>query len=315
MSSFNHIARLDPVPLRDLWRHEEYGFSAWLEHNLELLSEAVGISLTNPVREKQVGRFSLDVLAESPNGQVIIENQLEATNHDHLGKVLTYLANLEAKVAIWVAGEVRAEHAETIRWLNEFTPDDVAFYLVQLSAFRIGDSAPAPHFAIVAGPTETGRSVGKEKKEVAEGRTTRQRFWQQLLDRARAAGVMTHAQRSPSTDYWLTAGAGIQSGVSYNYNIWKDSAAVNLWIQNEDAATNKRIFDSLLAKKNQMERDFGAPLLWERLDDKRASRIRFEIDKGGLDEPEERWPEIQDAMIDGMRRLAKAIQNARAGEA
>lgn len=308
------IGKLEPVPVRELWSHEERGFSAWLAENLDALGDAVGLTLQNPIREKEVGRFSLDLLAETDDGvQVIVENQLEVTNHDHLGKVLTYLSNLEAKIAIWIAGDVREEHAEAIRWLNEFTPADTAFYLVKLSAYRINGSDPAPHFAVVAGPTETGRSVGQEKKELAGRHVLLLKFWEQLLERARQRGVPYHAQRSPGKDSWLSAGAGIKSGVAYNYNIFTDSAAVELWIQTESATENKRIFDHLLSQRDPIEAAFGGALIWNRLDDKRASRVRAELEVGGLYDPETQWPKIQDAMIDAMDRLVKALKPHVAG--
>lgn len=308
------IAKLETVAVRELWKHEERGFSAWLVENLDPLGEAVGLTLRNPVREKEVGRFSLDVLAETEGGaQVIIENQLDVTNHDHLGKVLTYLSNLEAKIAVWIAGDIREEHAEAIRWLNEFTPADTAFYLVKLSAFRINGSDPAPHFVVVAGPTETGRRVGQEKKELADRQVLLLKFWGQLLERARQRGVQSHAQRSPGKDSWLSAGAGIKSGVAYNYNVWTDSAAVDLWIQTESAAENKRIFDHLHRHREKIETAFGGPLIWDRLDDKRASRIRADVTVGGLYEPETQWPNIQEAMIDAMDRLVKALKPHYAG--
>lgn len=303
------IAKLEAVDIRQLWAHEERGFSAWLAANLDSLGEKINLTLQNPQREKAVGRFSLDLLAETVGGvQVIIENQLDATNHDHLGKILTYLSNLEAKIAVWIAGDVREEHAEAIRWLNEFTPADMAFYLVKLSAFRIGGSDPAPHFEIVAGPTETGRSVGQEKKELAERQVLLLKFWGQLLERARQRGVQYHAQRSPGKDSWLSAGAGVKSGVSYNYNVWTDSTAADLWIQTEDAAYNKRIFDNLHGQREKIESAFGGPLIWDRLDDKRAARVRAEVKVGGLYEPELHWPKIQDALIDAMDRLVKALK-------
>jgi len=304
------IAKLEPVDVRDLWKHEEYGFSAWLADNLEPLGEAVGLVLQNPIKEKQVGRFSLDLLAETDGGsQVIIENQLNATDHDHLGKVLTYLSNLEAKIAVWIAGDIREEHAEAIRWLNEFTPADMAFYLVKLSAFRINGSDPAPHFAVVAGPTETGRSVGQEKKEVAERQLLRLQFWEQLLERAKKKGVMWHAQRSPSKDMWLAAGAGVRSGVSLNYLIWIDhDSGVELYIDTGDHDENKQIFDALLAKKDLVEKAFGAALDWQRLDAKRASRVRYVMRTGGLTDGKDHSAEIQDAMINAMDRLAKAVK-------
>jgi hypothetical protein len=307
-----NIAKLEPVDVRELWTHEERGFSAWLAENLEALGEALNLTLTNAVREKGVGRFSLDMLVEADGGvQVIIENQLEMTNHDHLGKVLTYLANLDAKIAIWIASDVRAEHATSIRWLNEFTPADVAFYLVKLSAFRINGSDPAPHFSLIAGPTEEGRRVGQEKKELAERHTLRLRFWEQLLARAKARGVTYHAQRAPSTDMWLGAGAGIRSGVSLVYLIWMtEEAGVELYIDTGDQIENKRVFDGLHSKKDAVEQSFGAPLIWDRMDNKAGARIRHLIYDGGLSDSQDRWPAIQDKMIDALDRLAKAVKLA-----
>lgn len=305
------IGRMEEVPLRTLWAHEERGFSVWLSENLDLLGEAVDLELGNAVREKQVGRFSLDLLVETGDGtQVIIENQLECTNHDHLGKVITYLSNLEAKVAIWIASEARDEHITAIRWLNEFTPADTAFFLVKLTAYRIGNSPPAPLFTLLARPSEMVQQIGDQKKEVARRHVERRAFWTQLLDRAKARNVLTHAQRSPSADSWLPAGAGIQAGVSYTYNIWTDSASVDLWFQNPSAETNKRLFDAYFARREEIERHFGAPLLWERMDERRASRIRFDISSGGLRSPEDEWPALQDEMIDAMDRLSRAIKAA-----
>lgn len=304
------IAKLEPVPLRALWPHEERDFSGWLAANLDSLGEALNLSLQNAEREKSVGRFSLDVLAETDGGiQVIIENQLDVTNHDHLGKVLTYLANLEAKIAIWIAGDVREEHAEAIRWLNEFTPADMAFYLVRLSAFQIDGSSPAPYFEIAAGPTEIGRVVGQEKKELAQRHVLRRRFWEQLLEMARARGVMWHSQRSPGKEMWLSAGAGVRAGVSLNYLIWMEKeSGVELYIDTGDQVENKKIFDGLNAKRESVERVFGGRLMWDRLDDKRASRVRYVMSDGGLTEGEDGWGVIQGAMIDAMDRLAKAVR-------
>ncbi len=123
------IGKLESVPLRELWKHEERGFSAWLESNTETLSEVLGISLSPVQREETAGSFQVDLVAEDNDGNLaIIENQLEPTNHDHLGKVLTYLTNLEAKTAIWITSEPRPEHIRAVAWLNEATPADIANY-------------------------------------------------------------------------------------------------------------------------------------------------------------------------------------------
>lgn len=304
------IAKLEVVPLRKLWPHEERGFSSWLFSNLDGLAETLDITLLNPEREKPVGRFSLDLLAETEDGvQVIIENQLDTTDHAHLGKVLTYLANLEAKIAIWIVGDAREEHAEAIRWLNEFTPADMAFYLVKLSAYQIGDSHPAPHFEVVAGPTEIGRVIGQEKKDLATRHALQIKFWDQLLRRAKQRGVLWHAQLSPGKQMWIAAGAGVKAGVRLSYLIWKETeSGVELYIDTGDEVDNKQIFDALISKRNEVESAFGAPLTWDRLDEKRASRVRFVMQGGGLRDGEEGWPRIQDAMIDAMDRLAKAVK-------
>ena len=248
----SNIGRLEPVAIRELWKHEERGFSAWLEANLDVLSEAIGVQLSDPKRELLAGDFQCDLVAEDENGdRVIIENQLEATNHDHLGKVLTYLTNLDAKAAIWVSTAPRPEHIRAIQWLNEITPDNIAFYLVRLAAYRIaGHDAAAPLFTVIVGPSAEAKSFGKEKKELAERHILRLRFWEQLLERAKQRGVLLHAQRSPTKDSYISAGAGVQSGISFNYVVWMtEETAVELYVDTGEKDENKRIFDGLFEKK------------------------------------------------------------------
>jgi hypothetical protein len=172
-----HIGKLEPVPLREIWPDEVSDFTAWLSENLDVLGEALGISLTLVQREAAVGPFSIDILAEDPNGnQVIVENRIRRTDHDHLGKLITYLSNLDAKAAIWISSDPRPEHIRSIAWLNETTPADVAFYLVRIEAYRIGESLPAPMFSIVAGPSAEMKRIGTQKKELAERHLLRKEF-------------------------------------------------------------------------------------------------------------------------------------------
>ena len=116
----------------------------------------------------------------------MIENQLEGTNHDHLGKLITYLSNLDAKTAVWITSHPRPEHERAVHWLNEVLPADMAFYLLQIEAYRIGDSAPAPKFTVVAGPTREARPAGEQKNELAERHLLRLEFWKPPLERARS---------------------------------------------------------------------------------------------------------------------------------
>jgi len=146
------IGKLEFVDVRELWANEAKDFTTWLGENLEILGEQIGVGLTFIEREKPAGAFSADILAEDEDGRfAVIENQLGRTDHDHLGKVLTYLANLDAKVAVWIAGDPRPEHINSINFLNEMTPADTSFYLVKLQAVRISVSPAAPLFTLVAG--------------------------------------------------------------------------------------------------------------------------------------------------------------------
>jgi len=306
--SFSSIGTLERVAIRELWRHEEHGFSRWLFENGDLLSEVLGFSIEMIEREKWVGSFKVDLVAESEGALVIIENQLEPTNHDHLGKLLTYASNLEAKAAVWVVTSARAEHVRAINWLNEYTPADVAFFLVKLEAFRIGGSAPAPLLTLVVGPSKDTKAIGEEKKELAERHVLRLRFWKQLLDVAKNKGLQLHANRAPTKDNWISAGAG-RSGFSWTYLIWmSDSAATEFYVDTGDKAKNEGIFDLLLQHKDEIESSFGEPLLWERLDEKRGCRVRYLLRSGGLTVPEDQWPAIQVSMVDAMARLSRSIQ-------
>jgi len=299
------IARLTPVPLRELWGHEALRFTRWLAENLDYLNEITGLTLTLVEWEASVGDFKADLLAEDEQGNlVVVECQLEKTDHDHLGKLLTYMSNMGAAVGIWITSQPRPEHEKAVHWLNEILPADKAFYLVQVEAYRIEDSPPAPKFTVIAGPSEQARQAGDVSKRMAERHRLYQRFWQSLLERAKGRTLL-HANIKPGISHWLSAGAG-KSGLLYNYVILMDAARVELFIFTGDAEANKRYFDRLYEHKEAIEQAFGAPLEWLRLDDKRASRIAYSIKKGRLRD-EGTWPELQEAMIDAMIRLEKAL--------
>ena len=157
-----HISRLEAVPLRELWPNEARDFTTWLAENLDWLGESLEMELSLVEQEASAGPFSADILAEDGGGNpVVIENQLERTDHDHLGKLITYLSNLDAKIAVWVTSDPRPEHEQAIHWLNEVVPLDTAFYLVKVEAFRIENSPPAPALTVVAGPSVERRVASK----------------------------------------------------------------------------------------------------------------------------------------------------------
>ncbi len=151
-----NLAKIERVDLREAWPNEAQDFTPWLAENIAELGEALGMDLELQQTEAAVGGYSLDVLAtdQNQNRPVIIENQLEATNHDHLGKLLTYAAGYDANVIVWLTREFRDEHRQALDWLNQRTGEDTQFFGVVVELWRIGDSLPAPHFKAVATPNE-----------------------------------------------------------------------------------------------------------------------------------------------------------------
>ena len=307
----NNIERIKKVPLREVWKNEARDFTSWLFDNIEILGEELDMDLTAIDKEGDAGSFSVDIIAEDENGQkVVIENQLEKTNHEHLGKILTYLANLDAKIAIWISSNPRQEHERAIDWLNEFG-SEIAFYLVQIEAYKIGNSNPAAKFSIIAGPSEESETIGKKKKEYAKRHILRKEFWTALLEKAKGKTSL-HSNISPGIYSWIGTGAGKQ-GISYNYVITKKYGGCEIYFdKGKDYIKpniNKIRFDKLYKHKNQIEKKFGGKLNWERLDNARASRISIKFKGKGLND-KENWGKLQDKMIDVMIRLERAFKDS-----
>lgn len=300
------IGRLERVPLREVWRHEALDFTSWLEKNLDVLNEALDIALSGAEREQSAGTFSVDLVAEDASGNpVVIENQLGKSDHDHLGKLITYLTAIDAKTAIWIVTDPRPEHVGAVSWLNESS--SAAFYLLKVEAVKIGDSPPAPLVTLIVGPSEESRQAGRTKKELAERYVIRERFWTGLLEEAKAK-TRLHANISPGQYNWIGTGAG-KYGLSYLYVIRKNDGDVELYIDRgkESESESKGIFDQLAESKDAIEAAFGGPLEWQRLEGRRACRIKKDIDLGGYRDESE-WPEIQEAMIEAMIRLEEALK-------
>ena len=192
----------------------------------------------------------MDIYCEDEQGNsVIIENQLERTDHSHLGQILTYAVGVDAKTVIWISPDPRIEHVEVIEWLNEVTPVDMSWYILKIEAVKIGDSPVAPLFSIVAGPSQERKATGKVKKDVAERHQKRFQFWEGLLSVLNEkTGLFRNI--SPSSDNWLAAGSGV-SGVNYQIVIRMDSAAIKLVIEKDRTGElNKKIFDWLYERKD-----------------------------------------------------------------
>src|SRR5262249_39027948 len=199
-----------------VWKHEASDFTRWLRENVEVLGEALDLELGQAESERQAGDFNVDLVAEDDSGAVIvIENQLERSDHDHLGKLLTYLVMIGATKAIWVVSDPRPEHVRAVTWLNESASAE--FFLVKVEAVRIGESPAAPLFTLIVGPSEDTQELGETKREWAERHHERHKFWQRLLEYARTKTPL-HANRSPGKENWISGGSG-RSGLNYNYVI------------------------------------------------------------------------------------------------
>ncbi|MCS6831213.1 MAG: DUF4268 domain-containing protein, partial [bacterium] len=246
------VGRLQRVPLREIWAHEAQNFTTWLSDNLDLLHEVTGLRLSLVEREQRAGAFLADILAEDDNGNlVVIENQLGPTDHDHLGKILTYMSTLGVKTAVWITSAPRVEHEKAVSWLNEISPADTAIFLLKVEAVRIGDSPPAPLFTVIAGPSNEQREIGRTKQEMAERHKLRLAFWKQLLHRAKKEQLSSFERISPQTSNWISAGAG-KTGIAYLFVIRMEDAQVEVYIDTGDERENKRIFDALYAQKEKI---------------------------------------------------------------
>jgi len=301
------IGKLERVALREVWVHEAYDFTQWLQENIDVLNSALDLNLVNVDREQTAGSFSIDLVAEDEGGgTVIIENQLEKSNHDHLGKLITYLTGMGAKAAIWIVSDPRPEHIAAVAWLNE--SGSAAFYMVKVEAVPIGESPAAPLFTLIVGPSDETKDVGQTKKEIAERYGIRKRWWTMLIERSAKVNKL-HAHITPGEYSWIGASSGIR-GLNFNYVVTQDESAAELYIDRGKDATeeNKAIFDQLFAHKDEINAAFGEPLSWERLEGKRACRIRHTQTGGGYRSPEDRWPILQDAIIKDMDRLEKALR-------
>lgn len=268
------IGKLEEVDIRELWKHEQYDFSEWLskKENIENLNEILGLTLVDISKETYVGSYRCDLFAkdETTGIKVIIENQLEMSNHDHLGKIITYASGLDAKVVVWIVKEAREEHRSAIEWLNNNTNSNVNFFLIEIHAYKIGNSDNAPMFQVIEQPNDFIKNNKSTNSNDTMNKSQSQRveFWNQfnnvLVERGKPFNV-----RKATTDHW------------YNVAIGTSDAHIDITLVNKDSVIgvelyitdNKELFDKLYQKKDEIEADLGLELDWRRLNNSKASRI------------------------------------------
>lgn len=316
------LGRLLRVDARTVWHHEAQHFTPWLRDNVDRLNEALGTDIEIEAIEPGVGDFSADLRGkDSTSGRpVVIENQLGPTDHGHLGQVITYSAGLDAAIIIWIAPKFREEHRQAVDWLNQHTDETLDFFGVELELLRIDESLPAPHFKLVAQPnewTKAARKTAAGEPGAPRERALRQKaFLERVLERAKQLRPeLTTASRVAAQSYfYFSAG---RSGFSFYWIFSGAGFGVETWIDTGDASRNKAFFDALRARKTEIEGRLGFGLHWERLDNRKASRVAvrragvsIDSDSATLDECVEWGALTMVRLADVLRPVLRELQPA-----
>ena len=302
------LGKIKEVPLREIWKHEQYDFSDWLskEENISELSEVLGLSLVDIEKEKPVGSYSCDICCrdELTDKVVIIENQLEPTNHDHLGKIITYASGLNASVIVWIVESAREEHASAIEWLNKHIDANIDFFLIEIHAVKIGDSLPAPMFKIIEQPNDFNQQIKEISKRdsMTESMTRRIEFWTMLNDVIAERGKPINP-RKPSTNAWYGVSIG-SSDCHMNIVLVNMEGHIRIELLIPD---NKELFEKLYQNKNDIESKMECSLIWQKLEDKQASRVSLRIE--GLDyNNQSNYKELMNKAIDAVLKFKSTIK-------
>lgn len=277
------ISILESVELREYWKDESNGFTPWLADNIHLLSKVLGIDLEVEAQEKEVGPFRADVLCKEKmtNHWVLIENQLEMTDHNHLGQILTYAAGLEAFTIIWVARQFTAEHRATLDWLNRITASEINFFGIEIELWKIGDSPAAPNLKVVSQPNDWSKQVreGSRKAELTPGRKHQLEFWKGFkayLEEKKSIVKPTQ----PLAQHWMNHSIFGRSGFKLN-SIFSASDSITGTMSNGELRVELQIdnkqsnqyFTQLQEHKLEIEEQVGSDLTWYNQQDILAKRI------------------------------------------
>lgn len=266
------LAKLVKVDLRNVWEHEALDFTNWLAQleNLNALSEEIGVYIKLIQTEASVGRFNVDILAEEEGTgrKIIIENQLEDTNHDHLGKIITYASGYDAEVIIWIVKDIREEHQRAVEWLNEHTDEKLSFFLIKIELWQIEGSNPAPRFDVVVSPNEWAKAVRNSSSggELSDTKIQQLEFWTKFKDFVRARDSRIRL-RTPRPQHWYDVSMGSADGhVALTTNSKENLLGCGIYI-----SKNKELFHFLKERKDIIEKEIGETLIW--IDASTASRI------------------------------------------
>jgi len=296
--------------LRSVWPHEAHDFSKWLakEENIALLSDTIGVDIVLEELESAVGGFSVDLYAteEGTGRKIIIENQLEDTNHDHLGKIITYASGKGAEVIVWIVKRARDEHRQAVEWLNQHTDSNIGVFLLEIELWQINDSPYAPKFNIVERPNDWAKSV-KAVEGVSDTKKLQAEFWQAFAEYAFAkdAFAQQFKKRKAQPQHWYSLALGSSAyHLSFTVNTQKKLIGVEIYI-NDD----KEVFNHFKSQRDTIESHFGSRLEW--IEASKACRILAST-VGDIKKGADAWPKMFGWFVSSalkMREIAQKFDN------
>lgn len=290
------LGKITEEDLRTIWANEERDFTPWLAKNIEYINDIIDLTLVDVQTEVYVGPYQCDIVArdEISGGTVIIENQLEKTDHNHLGQIITYASGLDAKVMVWVVKEATEQHRAAVEWLNNNLNSGIGFYLVEVHVLKIGDSLPAPSFDIVEGPNDFTNSVKPKKLEgeTNKSQSERYEFWQTFNEILKQKGKPFN-ERKATTDHWYDVAMGT-SKCWVTITLVNKEGNIGVGI---NIPEDKTIYDLFESKKDEIEAACGFSFIWDKLSGKKSSKIVHYINGLNFDD-HSNYPELIGETID-----------------
>ena len=266
------LGKLESVEPRTVWSDEAKSFTPWLakEENIHILGETVGVDLEVDDTEVSIGSFKADIVCKAADdSRAVIENQLAKTNHDHLGKIITYASGLDAKYIIWLCDQATEEHRRAVDWLNETSVEGINYFLLEIELWRIGDSEPAPKFNVVCSPNEWANTVKAPKGPLSDTRAEHLAFWNGFKEYMTEQNTFLRV-RTPRPSHWYSLALGrSRFNLSLTRNTNANRLGCEVYIRGKDA---KKAFAMLQAQKEEVEAVLGE-LDWQELPEGQDCRI------------------------------------------
>lgn len=268
---YMELGKLEKIELREVWKHEALDFTRWLakKENIAILSKEIGIDIEVIETEMSVGRYNVDIYARDieSNKRIVIENQLENTNHDHLGKMLVYAAGLDADIAIWVVKDVNEEHRQAIEWLNDNSFEKINIFLVKVELWQIDNSPIAPKFQVICEPNNWAKVLKQQSKDNITDLELRQmEYWQGFVDYAKSKDK-TYISQRPSIYNWYVIRIGSTDyKIKLVHSVNSDIMRCQLEIFNDS------IYKKLEQYRTEIDNKING-LEWEYLEDRKVNRI------------------------------------------